>query len=38
MMENLSFDRPEKKNESDVEFMIEPKPALLIGKGVIPRL
>jgi hypothetical protein len=37
MMENLSFDRPEKKHESDVEFMIEPKPALLIGKGTIPQ-
>ena len=37
MMENLSFDRPEKKDESDAEFMIEPKPALLIGKGAIPQ-
>ena len=36
-MENLSFDKPEKKDESDVEFSIEPKPALLVGKGQIPQ-
>tara|TARA_Y100001963_G_scaffold65907_1_gene91842 strand:- start:43992 stop:44765 length:774 start_codon:yes stop_codon:yes gene_type:complete len=34
--ENLSIGR-EKQTNSDVEFMIEPKPALMVGKGRIPQ-